>query len=83
MSCQPAPDSDRPHHHFEALALRVSSVYGFEGNTKLGRPRSRWEVNIKMCVREIVLKGIDWIYLAQDLDRWRIPLGTVLNLRFL
>jgi hypothetical protein len=37
-----------------------------EGERLLGRPRSRWEGNIKMDLEEIGWGGIDWIYLAQD-----------------
>jgi hypothetical protein len=44
----------------------------------LGRPRRRWEDNIKMYLREIGFGDVDWIRLAQDKDRWR---NTVMNLR--
>ena len=37
----------------------------------LGRPRRRWEDNIKMAVKEVACGGMDWIELAQDRDRWR------------
>jgi hypothetical protein len=36
----------------------------------LGRPRQRWEDGIRMDLRETGLKGVDWIRLAQDRDRW-------------
>jgi hypothetical protein len=39
-----------------------------EGKRPLGRPRRRWEDNIKMDLREIVWGGMDWIDLAQDRD---------------
>jgi hypothetical protein len=39
-----------------------------EGKRQLGRPRRRWEHNIKMDVREIGFKGVEWIHLAQDGD---------------
>jgi hypothetical protein len=39
-----------------------------EGKRPLGRPRRRWEYNIKMHLREIGLEGVDWIYLAQGKD---------------
>jgi hypothetical protein len=42
-----------------------------EGRRPLGRPRRRWEENIKMDLREVGWGGVDWIYLAQDRDRWR------------
>jgi hypothetical protein len=41
-----------------------------EGKRPLGRPKHRWEVNIKMDVREIGLENVDWIHLAHDGDRW-------------
>jgi hypothetical protein len=40
-----------------------------EGKTTLGRPRLRWEDNIKMDLQEVRCVGIDWIKLAQDRDR--------------
>jgi hypothetical protein len=52
-----------------------------EGGRPLGRPRHRWEDNIKMDLREVVWGGVDWIDLAQDRDRWRALVYTVINLR--
>ena len=40
-----------------------------EGKRPLGRPRRRWEYNIKMYLQEVECEGIDWIELAQDRDR--------------
>ena len=40
-----------------------------EGKRQLGRPRRRWEDNIKMNVQEVVWGGMDWIELAQDRNR--------------
>jgi hypothetical protein len=51
-----------------------------EGRGPLGRPRRRWEDNIKMDLRE-GCGGADWIYLAQYRDRWRALVYTVMNLR--
>jgi hypothetical protein len=42
-----------------------------EGKRQLGRTRRRWEDNIKMDLQEVRQKGIDWIDLAQDRERWR------------
>jgi hypothetical protein len=42
-----------------------------EGKIPLGRPRRRWEDNIKMDLQEVGCEGMDWIELAQDRDRWR------------
>jgi hypothetical protein len=41
-----------------------------EGKTPLGRPRCRWEDNIKMDLQEVECGDVDWISLAQDRDRW-------------
>jgi hypothetical protein len=51
-----------------------------EGRRPLGRPRRRWEDNIKMDLRE-GCGGVDWIGLAEDRDRWRAVVYTVMNLR--
>ena len=51
-----------------------------EGKKPLGRPRRRWEDNIKMGLREVGGGG-DWMELAQDRDRWRALVNTVMNLR--
>jgi len=45
-----------------------------------GVPRRRWEDNIKMDLREVG-EGGDWMELAQDRDRWRALVNTVMNLR--
>jgi hypothetical protein len=52
-----------------------------EGKTPLGRPRHRWEDNIKMDLGEIGWGGMDWIDLAQDRDQWRALVKTVMNLQ--
>jgi hypothetical protein len=52
-----------------------------EGRRPLGRPRRKWEDNIKMDLREIWFGDVDWIHLAQDRDRWRGLVNTVMNLR--
>jgi hypothetical protein len=51
-----------------------------EGKRPLGRPRHRWENNIKMDFREIVINGANWIRLAQDRVQWRAYVNTVMNL---
>jgi uncharacterized protein YebE (UPF0316 family) len=53
-----------------------------EGKRLLGRPRHRWEVDIRMDLREIGWGSVDWIQLARDRDRWRALVNTVMNLRF-
>jgi hypothetical protein len=52
-----------------------------EWRRPLGRPRHRWEDNIKIDLREIVFGDMDWIHWAQDRDRWRAVVNTVMNLR--
>jgi hypothetical protein len=47
----------------------------------LGRPRRRWEDNIKMDLQEVGGGRGDWMELAQDRDRWRALVGTVRNFR--
>jgi hypothetical protein len=54
-----------------------------EGKIPLGRPRCRLVENIKIDLREIGWGGVDWIYLAQDRDKWRAVVNTVMNLQVL
>ena len=42
-----------------------------EGKRPLGRPKCRWEDNIKLDLQDVECGGVDWIDLAQDRDRWR------------
>jgi hypothetical protein len=61
-------------------------VYGVlagrpEGKRPLGRPRHRWEDNIKMNLREIGIDGANWIRLDQDRVRWGDFVNTAMNLR--
>jgi len=52
-----------------------------EGKRPLGRPRRRLEDNIKMDLQEVRGGCEDWMELAQDRDRWRALVSTVMNLR--
>jgi len=52
-----------------------------EGKRPLGRPKRRWEDNIKMDLQEVEGVCGDWMELAQDRDRWRALVSTVVNLR--
>ena len=52
-----------------------------EGKRPLGRPRRRWGDNIKMDLKEVGGGCEDWMELAQDRDRWRALVSTVMNLR--
>ena len=49
-----------------------------EGRRPLGRPRRRWEDNIKMDLQKV---GGDWMELSRDRDRWRALVSTAMNLR--
>jgi hypothetical protein len=51
-----------------------------EAKRPLGRPRRRWEDNIKMDLREIGMSGANWIQLVQDRVQWRDFVNTVMNL---
>jgi hypothetical protein len=53
-----------------------------EGKRPLGRPRRKWEDNIKMELREIGIDAANWIRLAQDRVQCRASVNTVMNLRF-
>jgi hypothetical protein len=62
------------------------SLYKFlvgkpEGKRPLGRPRGRWEYNIKMELHEVLFEGVDWIELAQDTDRCPALVTAVMNIR--
>jgi len=52
-----------------------------EGRRPLGRPRRKWEDNIKMDLQKVGCGGINWIELAQDRDRWRAIVNAIMNLR--
>jgi len=52
-----------------------------EGKRPLGRPRRRWEDNIKMNLYKVGCEVMDWIELAQDRDRQRAHVNAVMNFR--
>jgi hypothetical protein len=52
-----------------------------EGNIPLGRPRRRWEDNIKTVLQKVGVGCGDWMELAQDTERWRALVSTVMNFR--
>jgi hypothetical protein len=52
-----------------------------EGKRPLGRPRRRWEDNIKMYLREIGIDGANWSQVSQERVQWRAFVNTVMNLR--
>jgi hypothetical protein len=57
------------------------SVGRTEGKRPLGRPRRRWEDDIKMDLRETGIDGANWIRLAQDVVRWWAFVNTIMNHR--
>jgi len=65
----------------EGRGLHRVLVGNPEGKRPLGRPRRRWEDNIKMYLQELGGGCEDWMELAQDKDRWRALVSAVLNLR--
>jgi hypothetical protein len=52
-----------------------------EGRRPLGRPRRRWEDNIRMDLQEVKCGCVDWMELALDRDRWRALVSAVMNFR--
>jgi len=52
-----------------------------EGKRSLGRPKRRWEDNIKMDLQEVGCGSMDWIELTQERDRWRALVNAVTNLQ--
>jgi len=51
-----------------------------ERKRPLGRPRHRWEDNIKMDLQEVGCESMNWIELAQDRDKWRALVNAIMNL---
>jgi hypothetical protein len=54
-----------------------------EGKRPVGRPRCRWEDNIKLDLREVGIDGMNWIQLSQDRFQWKAFVNTVMNLQVL
>jgi hypothetical protein len=52
-----------------------------EGKCPRGRPRYRWDYNIRMDLTETVWEGVDRMHLTQDRDQWHALVSTVMNLR--
>ena len=65
----------------EDRGVHTVLVWKPEGKRPLGRPRRRWEDNIKMDLQEVWGGRGNWMDLAQDWDRWRALVGTVRDFR--
>ena len=61
--------------------IKLHSYIQEQGKRPLGRPRRRWEDNIKMDLQEVGCGDMDWIELAQGRDRWGALVNAVMNLR--
>jgi hypothetical protein len=64
-----------------AYRIVLTPVGKCERKKPLGRPRRRWEDDIRSDLREIGWGGVDWMHLAQDRDKWRAVVDTVMNFR--
>ena len=67
--------------HVACMGERRGVTGFWWGKIPLERPRRRWEDNIKMHLQEVGCGGMDWIEMAQDMDRWRALVNAVMNLR--
>jgi hypothetical protein len=65
----------------EKRGVKRILVGRLEGRRPLGRPRHRWEDNIKMDLQEVGWVSMDWIELAEDRDSWQALVNAVMNLR--
>jgi hypothetical protein len=65
---------------FCSFLLKKTYFEGLYFPVPLGRPRHRWEDNIKMDLKDVGW-GVDWIELAQDRDGWRAVVNAVMNPR--
>jgi hypothetical protein len=52
-----------------------------EGRRPLGRPRCRWEDDIRIDLLEVGCGYVDWMELAQNRDRWHALVSAVMNLQ--
>ena len=66
--------------HVSAV-MAIINIFTHRRKRPLGRPRRRWEDNIKMDLQEVGGGRGDWMELVQDMDGWRALVGTVRNFR--
>jgi hypothetical protein len=83
MTCQISPE-DSAVLGYCAISAGKYSWSNFlsgepDGKRPLGRPRRRWEDNVKMDFQEVGCQCLDWIELAQDRDRRRALMNAVMN----
>ena len=71
--------SCNPHNNISS-SINIFGGGGPQGKTPLARPRLRWEDNIQMDLKEIGW-DVEWINMAQDRDRWRAGVDTVIKIR--
>ena len=64
-----------------SLNMHFVNLESLIGTAPMGRPRRRWEDNIKLDLQEVGGGGGNWLELAQDRDRWRALVSTVMNFR--
>jgi hypothetical protein len=55
-------------------------VEKLKGKRPLGRPRNRWEDNIRTDLREIWWEGVDWVHVARDRDQWQAHVNMIMNI---
>jgi hypothetical protein len=67
--------------HGELICDLIFMILGGkpEGTRPLGRPRHRWEDNIRLYLREIWWEIVDWMHVAQDRDQWQALVNMVMN----
>jgi len=72
--CGACSTHGRDQKHLQFLVVKP------ETKRPLGRPRCRWQDNIRMELSEVGREGVEWMHLAQDRDQWRAVVNRVMNL---
>ena len=79
--CQPVCVNTTSDNKTSSLYTTRVLVRKLEGKRPLGRPRRKWEDNIKMDLQEVGCEGMDWIDVTKDRDRWWALVNAVIILR--